>query len=177
MYTSFYAAGFVPYAGEGYALLLPSKWNPSKEKDFAGVDLRYEDNFDAVNNVVVIKKKSDKNSVTDYGSADKFLADNAYLFGDQSYKGDTLSEGGFAQGKVSAASLLDIKENVDQNGKKYYLYELLVRTGTEMFGEGCNVCCSIHTCLYDQSGLRSSGPNTPANTPTNTPTNPPHSRW
>jgi len=26
--------GFVPYAGEGFALLLPSKWNPSKEEDF-----------------------------------------------------------------------------------------------------------------------------------------------
>jgi photosystem II oxygen-evolving enhancer protein 2 len=24
----------VPYAGEGFALLLPSKWNPSKEEDF-----------------------------------------------------------------------------------------------------------------------------------------------
>lgn len=33
--------GFVPYAGEGFALLLPSKWNPSKEKDFPGVVLRW----------------------------------------------------------------------------------------------------------------------------------------
>ena len=32
--------GFVPYAGEGYALLLPAKWNPSKEFDFPGVQLR-----------------------------------------------------------------------------------------------------------------------------------------
>jgi len=34
----------VPYAGEGFALLLPSKWNPSKEKDFKGqvdTELRY----------------------------------------------------------------------------------------------------------------------------------------
>lgn len=30
-------SGFVPYAGEGFAVLLPSKWNPSKEKDFSGV--------------------------------------------------------------------------------------------------------------------------------------------
>jgi hypothetical protein len=29
-------SGFVPYAGEGFAVLLPSKWNPSKEKDFGG---------------------------------------------------------------------------------------------------------------------------------------------
>ena len=35
-----WSAGFVPYAGEGYALLLPSKWNPSREKDFPGVELR-----------------------------------------------------------------------------------------------------------------------------------------
>jgi hypothetical protein len=33
-------AGFVPYSGEGFALLLPSKWNPSKEQDFPGVVLR-----------------------------------------------------------------------------------------------------------------------------------------
>jgi hypothetical protein len=35
-----FGTGFVPYAGEGYALLLPSKWNPSKERDFPGVELR-----------------------------------------------------------------------------------------------------------------------------------------
>ena len=33
-------AGFVPYAGEGYALLLPSKWNPSKEREAGGIQLR-----------------------------------------------------------------------------------------------------------------------------------------
>lgn len=32
--------GFVPYSGEGYALLIPSKWNPSKERDFPGTELR-----------------------------------------------------------------------------------------------------------------------------------------
>lgn len=35
-----FPAGFVPYAGEGFALLLPSKWNPSKEQDFPGTILR-----------------------------------------------------------------------------------------------------------------------------------------
>jgi len=30
-------SGFVPYAGEGFAVLLPSRWNPSKEKDFGKV--------------------------------------------------------------------------------------------------------------------------------------------
>lgn len=33
-------AGFIPYAGEGFALLIPSKWNPSREQDFPGTVLR-----------------------------------------------------------------------------------------------------------------------------------------
>lgn len=33
-------SGFVPYSGEGFALLLPSKYNPSKEKEFPGTELR-----------------------------------------------------------------------------------------------------------------------------------------
>jgi hypothetical protein len=83
-------AGFVPYAGDGYALLLPGKWNPSKEREFAGMDVRcvarrhpgarlsgtlpilrcssapapsYEDNFDAVNNLFVIVKAADKSKI------------------------------------------------------------------------------------------------------------------
>ena len=32
--------GFIPYSGDGFALLLPSKWNPSKEKEESGVVLR-----------------------------------------------------------------------------------------------------------------------------------------
>lgn len=35
-----FAPGFVPYSGEGFALLLPSKYNPSKEKEFPGTELR-----------------------------------------------------------------------------------------------------------------------------------------
>merc|ERR1711977_696740 len=50
-------SGFLAYAGEGFSLLLPSKWNPSKERDFPDVALRYEDNFDAVNNLVVKKER------------------------------------------------------------------------------------------------------------------------
>ena len=43
---------------------------------------RYEDNFDAVNNLVVLVQKVGKNSIEELGSPDKFLADNAYLFGE-----------------------------------------------------------------------------------------------
>lgn len=34
-------SGFAPYVGEDFALLLPAKWNPSKERDFKGVKLRF----------------------------------------------------------------------------------------------------------------------------------------
>lgn len=33
-------AGFIPYAGQGWAVLIPSKWNPSKERDFPNVVFR-----------------------------------------------------------------------------------------------------------------------------------------
>jgi hypothetical protein len=43
--------------------------------------------------------------------------------------GESISEGGFAANRVSAASLLDVSEDTDKKGKKYYKYELLVRSG------------------------------------------------
>jgi len=122
-------SGFVPYAGDGFAVLLPAKWNPSKEKDFAGVVLRYEDNFDAVTNVVIMKNKTDKRAISDFGSQQDFLNAYSFLFGKQSFAGETQSEGGFAPNRVSAASLLDQSEKTDSKGKKYYTYELLTRTG------------------------------------------------
>jgi hypothetical protein len=121
-------AGFVPYAGEGYALLLPSKWNPSKERDFPGVELRYEDNGDAVNNLVVISQKTDKNSITGYGGPDKFLNEFSYLLGKQVFSGETVSEGGFKENKVSKAALLGVEEASDKKGKPYYKFELLTTT-------------------------------------------------
>ncbi|KAL4419282.1 hypothetical protein ABPG77_008332 [Micractinium sp. CCAP 211/92] len=121
-------SGFIPYAGEGFAVLIPSKWNPSKEQDFPGVVLRYEDNGDAVNNLVVLVQKVGKGNIEELGSPDKFLADNAYLFGESaSFTGETLSEGGFAPNKVAAASVLDVQEATDNKGKKYYKYEVLTR--------------------------------------------------
>eukprot|EP01023_Acetabularia_acetabulum_P062661 TRINITY_DN774_c0_g1_i12.p1 TRINITY_DN774_c0_g1~~TRINITY_DN774_c0_g1_i12.p1 ORF type:complete len:293 (-),score=66.70 TRINITY_DN774_c0_g1_i12:224-979(-) len=120
-------SGFLPYTGEGFAILLPAKWNPSKERDFEGVQLRYEDNFDAVNNLTVISKASGKKSIKDYGSPEDFLKEITYLFGQQSYAGQTRSEGGFKENRVSAASLLGI-DSVNKSGKDYYVYELLVRS-------------------------------------------------
>jgi hypothetical protein len=43
---------------------------------------RYEDNFDAVNNLVVVQQKVGKSSIDELGSPDKFLQDNSYLFGE-----------------------------------------------------------------------------------------------
>lgn len=120
-------SGFSPYVGEGFALLLPAKWNPSKEKDFPDVVLRYEDNFDAVNNLIVIKSPTDKKSIEDFGGLDKFLSEYSFLLGKQSYVSDSVSEGGFAQGKASAASLLN-QTVLDRKGKPLYKYELLVRS-------------------------------------------------
>merc|ERR1711908_156882 len=107
-------SGFVAFAGDGFSLLLPSKWNPSKEKDFPSVALRYEDNFDAVNNLVVIKEKTDKSKVDDFGTPEQFLNSFSFLLGQQSYAGKTISEGGFAPDRVSAASVLDLESTTDK---------------------------------------------------------------
>lgn len=121
-------SGYVPYAGDGFALLLPSKWNPSKEREFPGVVLRYEDNGDAVNNLVVISKKTGNRSIEDFGAPDKFLSDNAFLLGEDVWKGKTTSEGGFGNNKVSAASLLGVSSAKDKSGTSYYKYDILTRT-------------------------------------------------
>lgn len=48
---------------------------------------RYEDNFDAVNNVVVISQPTDKGSIDGYGAPEKFLESVSYLFGKQAFAG------------------------------------------------------------------------------------------
>jgi photosystem II oxygen-evolving enhancer protein 2 len=71
-------------------LLLPAKYNPSKEYDFKGVVLRYEDNGDTVNNIVVLKLPSTgKSSIEAYGSSGALLQElsNFGLFGKQAYTG------------------------------------------------------------------------------------------
>jgi hypothetical protein len=111
-----------------FSLLLPSKWNPSKEKDFPNVALRYEDNFDAVNNLVVIKEKAGKSRIEDFGSPEQFLNSFSYLLGKQSYAGKTMSEGGFAPDRVSSASVLDVESTTDKKGKTVYRFNILGRT-------------------------------------------------
>merc|ERR1712205_209551 len=88
--------GFVPYAGDGFAFLLPSKYNPSKERPFPNMECYFEDNFDQVTNISVIAEKAEKGSIDAYGKPEQFLEKLGYLLGMQSYAGQTRSEGGFA---------------------------------------------------------------------------------
>jgi photosystem II oxygen-evolving enhancer protein 2 len=121
--------GFIPYSGDGFALLLPSKWNPRRQEVTPGVVLTYEDNGDAVNHVDVIARKASASSIDGYGAPDKFLNEVVRpLLGEQVFAGETRSEGGFGANKVAAASLLDVQEAKDAKGKVYYKYNILTRT-------------------------------------------------
>lgn len=52
--------------------------------------IRYADNGDDVNNLVVIRKPTDKSSIDQFGTPDKFLQDNSYLLGQQVFSGEQL---------------------------------------------------------------------------------------
>ena len=72
---------FLPYNGNGFKLNIPSKWNPSKEVEFPGQVLRYEDNFDSNSNVSVMVTPTDKKSIADFGSPEEFLSKvNSFCF-------------------------------------------------------------------------------------------------
>jgi len=118
---------FIAYSGDGFKLLIPSKWNPSKEREFPGQVLRYEDNFDANSNISVIVQPTTKKTITDYGSPEEFLAQVDYLLGKQAYAGKTDSEGGFETDAVATANILESSAPV-VDGKQYYSVSVLTRT-------------------------------------------------
>ncbi|PKU83849.1 oxygen-evolving enhancer protein 2, chloroplastic [Dendrobium catenatum] len=118
---------FLPYNGNGFKLLIPSKWNPSKEVEFPGQVLRYEDNFDSNSYVSVIVTPTDKKSITDYGPPEQFLSQVGFLLGKQAYSGNTQSEGGFDENLVATANILESSAPVI-NGKQYYFVSVLTRT-------------------------------------------------
>ncbi|VAH46150.1 unnamed protein product [Triticum turgidum subsp. durum] len=93
---------FVAYSGEGFKLMIPAKWNPSKEREFPGQVLRYEDNFDATSNLSVIINPTTKKTITDY-------------------------EGGFESDAVATANVLESSAPV-VDGKQYYSITVLTRT-------------------------------------------------
>ncbi|KAF3445023.1 hypothetical protein FNV43_RR14716 [Rhamnella rubrinervis] len=118
---------FLPYDGDGFKLSIPSKWNPSKEREFPGQVLRYEDNFDPNSNVSVIITPTDKKSITDYGNPEEFLSKVDYLLGKQAYSGKTESEGGFDPDAVATANILE-SASTTVGGKPYYTISVLTRT-------------------------------------------------
>ncbi|MED6179769.1 Oxygen-evolving enhancer protein 2-1, chloroplastic [Stylosanthes scabra] len=118
---------FVVYNGDGFKLSIPSKWNPSKEVEFPGQILRYEDNFDTTSNLVVTVTPTDKKSITDYGSPEEFLSQVDYLLGKQAFFGETQAEGGFDANAVATANILESATPVI-DGKQYYFLSVLTRT-------------------------------------------------
>ncbi|KAJ7965032.1 Oxygen-evolving enhancer protein 2, chloroplastic [Quillaja saponaria] len=118
---------FLTYDGNGFKLSIPSKWNPSKEVEFPGQVLRYEDNFDSKSNVTVTVTATDKKSITDYGSPEDFLSKVDYLLGKQAYFGKTASEGGFDPDAVATANILETSSSVIR-GTPYYFLSVLTRT-------------------------------------------------
>lgn len=121
------STGFNPYSGNGFSLEIPSKWNPSKEKEFPGTVLRYEDNFDSTTNLFVSITPATKGSITEYGPPEKFLDEVSYLFGKQAYSGKTASEGGFENNAVATAAVLEAN-SMEVNGRPYYKLSVLTRT-------------------------------------------------
>ena len=119
--------GFIPFSGDGYAFLLPSKYNPTRERPFPTCDAYFEDNFDAVSNISVLVEKTSKSKIEDFGSPEMYLEQIGYLLGQQVYAGETRSEGGFAANRVSTAAVLDVFTKSNK-GKTYYYYEVLTRT-------------------------------------------------
>ncbi|CAN0914037.1 Oxygen-evolving enhancer protein 2-1, chloroplastic [Linum grandiflorum] len=118
---------FQEYSGAGFKLSIPSKWNPSKEVEYPGQVMRYEDNFDANSYLAVMVNPTDKKSIADYGSPEDFLSQVAFLLGKQAYFGKTDSEGGFQSGEVATANILETSAPV-VGGKQYYIVSVLTRT-------------------------------------------------
>lgn len=118
---------FQAVSQDGFKILIPSKWNPSKEVEYPGQVLRYEDNFDATSNVSVMVTPTTKKSIKDYGTPEEFLAQVDFLLGKQAYFGKTASEGGFDPDAVATANILETATPVI-GGKDYYSISVLTRT-------------------------------------------------
>ncbi|XP_041009076.1 oxygen-evolving enhancer protein 2, chloroplastic [Juglans microcarpa x Juglans regia] len=118
---------FLPYNGDGFKLSIPAKWNPSKEVEYPGQVLRYEDNFDSNSNIGVMVTPTDKKTITDFGTPEEFLSKVDYLLGKQAYSGKTSSEGGFDNDAVATANILESATPVI-GGQQYYFLSVLTRT-------------------------------------------------
>ena len=126
------SSGFIPFAGDGYACLIPAKYNPSKERPptapgFAFL-VNFQDNGDLTNSLAVYSAPAGgKSTMSAYGTPEAVLAELGWLFGESTaYTGETRSEGGFGANKIAAASLLRVEPKTVE-GKEYYTYEVLTR--------------------------------------------------
>lgn len=117
-------SGFIQYSTSDYSFLVPSKFNPSSERPFEGIDVRFEDNFDAVNAVTVLKSPTSKKSIDEFGGPKEYAKDLSPLLGQQAVDFNSISEGGFPQGRASVANIL-YSDKEQRNGKPYYVYEIL----------------------------------------------------
>ena len=137
---------------------------------------RYDDNGDALNNVVVIARKSDKSSIDGYGAPDEFLNQDQQPLRHPGLQGCVVKKSNLYRAqfvyrllgvrcscvtsqrrrwpdfscvserqyhlqvrlspreascptRCPRPSLLDAQKATDKNGKTYYKYELLTRSG------------------------------------------------
>ncbi|GHP01811.1 hypothetical protein PPROV_000056800 [Pycnococcus provasolii] len=118
---------FYSYSGDGFQMSVPGKWNPDKEIEYPGQQMRYVDNYDTVSSLYVSKIPSSKSNVKDFGDPIKFLEAFSDVLGKQSYQGSTASEGGFEKNRVSVATVVSA-DAVDRNGVTYYKINILTRT-------------------------------------------------
>merc|ERR1719453_2556948 len=114
-------------AAYGERATVPGKWNPTKEVEYPGQQVRYEDNYDTVSSLYVSKIPSSKGNIKDYGEPLKFLEQFSDVLGKQSYQGSTASEGGFDKNRVSVATIVSA-DAVERNGITYYKINILTRT-------------------------------------------------
>ncbi|KAG0473831.1 hypothetical protein HPP92_015688 [Vanilla planifolia] len=120
---------FLPYEGDGFKVLIPSKWNPSKEVEYPGQVLRYEDNFDSLTNITVTvtpqTRSPSPTTVHRSSSWHKWIT----------YWGSRLMpaaqklrlQGGFDPNVVATANILESSTPVI-GGKQYYNISVLTRT-------------------------------------------------
>ena len=110
----------------GYSILVPPTFGPSPEREFPGVDSRFEDSGAAVNTLqVLVTPVPGKSKIEELGPPDALLPVLSPLLGVQSYDKETGSEGGFAPNKISVGHLLSSSAAAGSDGRTHYKCETL----------------------------------------------------
>lgn len=120
-------SSFIRYEGEGFRMSLPAKWSqPLRERPFPGTVTAFNDSGDTSNQIFVVTKEASASSISAI-DPEELLKQLTPLFGEQSFAGETRSEGGFRPNSVAAASLMDVS-TFEKDGKPYVRYDVLTRT-------------------------------------------------